>query len=93
MDDLDFTISASGRFGNFMWEYPDDIKEIFQKLQEIAGKDTVLGIMESQKQAILGFLHIQLGITNSGRLAPILAKNVNKHLREMIEESLKILRP
>ena len=91
MDDLEFTISASGDFGNFMWEYPDDIKALFQKLQELAGEESVRGVMEEQKKNILVLLYIQLGVIQAGSLAPILAENTAKRLYELAEEGLKLI--
>ena len=91
MDELDFTISASGDFGNFMWEYPDKIKEIFRQLSELpSGEEAVRSIMECQKKNLLALLHIQLGILHVGRLAPILAASVKRHLKELAEEGLKL---
>ena len=92
MDDLEFTISASGEFGNFMWEYPDKVKELFQKVQEVVGEDIVRGIMETQKDNILSIIHIQLGVLYAGSLAPVLATNLRGRIRELAEEQLKLLR-
>ncbi len=91
MDELDFTISGSGDFGNFMWEYPDKIKKIFQELLAMdGGEDAVRGIMEEQKTNILILLEIQLGTLCAGPMAPALAENTKKRLRDLAEEELKL---
>lgn len=91
MDELDFTILASGNFGNFMWEYPDNIKKLLQKLRELGGEEVVNGIIEEQKNNILVLLHLQVGILQAGPLALTMMQNVRRQLGEMATESLKLL--
>jgi hypothetical protein len=91
MDELDFVISASGAFGNLMWEYPDEIKDMLLEFQKApGGEEIVRDIMEAQKQDILSFLHIQCAVLHAGPLAPVFAANVNKHLRELTKEGFKL---
>lgn len=94
-DDLDFTIVASGNFGNFMWELPENIKENFRSMIQKHGKDGEMGISlikEQQGRMIQILLCLLCGLTFSGNHAPQISENINKALRNIAEEQLKILK-
>lgn len=91
MDNLDFTIVASGIFGNLMWEYPDKVKGLLLQVQEECGEEAVQNIMEAQKNSLLGFMHMLICVLFSGEFASLLDMNINRHMVELAKENLKLL--
>ena len=91
MEEIEFAMSASGGFGNFMWEYPEDVKKIFRALSQNEAGDVVSRVIEEQKRAVSGLLHLMCSILHAGEMAPVLAGNTMARLSELAAENVSIL--
>lgn len=92
MSDLEFMITASDSFGTFVWEYPPDVKELLERFTERFGEEQLREIKKLQQKTVEQLLFMLTGTLMAGDKAQLLAENIQRHLGELCQENLRIIR-